>query len=137
LKVHAGRSTRATPSEALFRSTLAASRMMGLDDRFGRLQVDRPMSFVEIACDTSHIMPGASIDEVILESMLEMTPGDLTSCTSGPMRAATDLLSGGSIDTGKEIDLLCVDVDETVTRLDRKVTHVVLDGQVAWQRGCS
>src|SRR5205814_6166660 len=51
LKVHAGRSSRATPSEALLRTTLAAARMVGMDDRFGAFDVSRPMSFGGVACE--------------------------------------------------------------------------------------
>src|SRR5256714_5558564 len=46
LKVHRGRSTPATPSEALFRSTLAPARMLGLND-LGTFEVGKPLSFVE------------------------------------------------------------------------------------------
>jgi guanine deaminase len=66
LKVHARRSSRATPSEALFRSTLAATRMMGMEDRFGLLEVGRPMSFVQIACGPDVIATAQSADDAIL-----------------------------------------------------------------------
>lgn len=49
LDVHAGRSTHATPSEALYRATRAPAEMLGIADRVGVLEVGRPMSFIEVA----------------------------------------------------------------------------------------
>jgi guanine deaminase len=46
LRVHDGRTTRATPGEALYRATLAPARILGLD--LGRLEAGRPASFVEV-----------------------------------------------------------------------------------------
>jgi guanine deaminase len=48
LKVHAGRSKRATPSEALYRATLAPAEILGLTEWLGTFEVGRRMSFIEI-----------------------------------------------------------------------------------------
>jgi guanine deaminase len=48
LQVHDGRSARATPSEALYRSTLAAADILGLGQALGRLDAGRPASFIEV-----------------------------------------------------------------------------------------
>ena len=48
LSVHNGRSTRATPSEALYRATRAPARILGIDDHVGSLEVGRPMTFIEV-----------------------------------------------------------------------------------------
>jgi cytosine/adenosine deaminase-related metal-dependent hydrolase len=48
LQVHQGHSSRATPSEALYRATLAAAEMLEMDQQIGRLQAGRPMSFIEV-----------------------------------------------------------------------------------------
>jgi guanine deaminase len=45
LQVHAGRSAAATPSEALFRATLAPAQILGLN--LGRLEPGKPPSFIE------------------------------------------------------------------------------------------
>jgi guanine deaminase len=50
LRVHAGKSSRATAAEALFRSTLAPANILGLD--IGRLEPGRPMSFIELRATT-------------------------------------------------------------------------------------
>lgn len=70
LRVHDGRSARATPAEALYRSTLAAAEILGLQETVGRLEAGRPMSFIEV---TPARPPGASADDVI-RSLL---PADL------------------------------------------------------------
>jgi guanine deaminase len=48
LQVHKGRSSRATPAEALYRATLAAAEVLELDQELGRLEAGRPMSFIEV-----------------------------------------------------------------------------------------
>jgi len=48
LEVHDGRSARATPSEALYRATLAPAQILGLDASLGRLDAGRPASFIEV-----------------------------------------------------------------------------------------
>jgi guanine deaminase len=45
LQVHAGRGAAATPSEALYRATLAPAQILGLD--LGRLEPGQPASFIE------------------------------------------------------------------------------------------
>src|SRR2546423_10254370 len=62
LKVHAGRSDRATPAEALYRATLAPAKILGLQEQVGSLEVGKPMSFIEVACDGTY----TSADDAIL-----------------------------------------------------------------------
>jgi guanine deaminase len=64
LQVHAGRSARATPAEALYRTTLAPAEILGLDHRLGRLEAGRPMSFIEVDA-IPEIAPRAPVEEVI------------------------------------------------------------------------
>jgi guanine deaminase len=71
LKVHHGRSARATPSEALYRATLAPAEILGLDRHLGRLEAGHPMSFIEVS--TGRLAGGASADDVV-RSLL---PADL------------------------------------------------------------
>ncbi|MGH7179005.1 MAG: amidohydrolase family protein, partial [Tepidisphaeraceae bacterium] len=129
LKVHAGRSKRATPSEALYRSTRGAARMMGLEDQFGALEVGRPMSFVEIECSDDDLS-GSSIDEVVLRALLDLSPLELNGY--GDFRVAFDRLHQGNLDTGTELELLTADVTRTAALLDSKVRRVTLAGQPAW-----
>jgi guanine deaminase len=53
LQVHLGRTARATPSEALWRSTLGPAQILGLEDQFGRLEAARPVSFIEVQPDST------------------------------------------------------------------------------------
>ncbi len=52
VRAHADRSSLATPSEALYRATLAPARILGLD--VGLLEPGQPASFVEAGVDVSH-----------------------------------------------------------------------------------
>jgi len=56
LQVHKGKSAHATPTEALFRSTLAPAKILGLD--MGRLAIGKPMSFIEVRVTPSPGTPG-------------------------------------------------------------------------------
>jgi guanine deaminase len=133
LKAHAGRSRRATPSEALFRSTLGAARMMGLDDRFGQLAVGRPMSFVEVRCTPESIRSPGSTDEAIAAALLDWTGEDDKRYASGELRDALDRLASGAIDAGA-MRLLEEDVEQTVRRVDAKVVRVAIDGKLVFER---
>lgn len=46
--VHEGKSTRATPAEAMYRATLAPADILGISDKLGRLEAGQPMSFIEV-----------------------------------------------------------------------------------------
>ena len=60
LTVHQGRCDRATPAEALYRSTLAPAELLEMGGRLGTLAAGRPMSFIEVAAD-GHADPILSI----------------------------------------------------------------------------
>jgi guanine deaminase len=49
IQVHRGITARATPSEALWRSTLAPAMILGLEAELGRLEPGRPASFIEVS----------------------------------------------------------------------------------------
>ncbi len=131
LKVHAGRSRYATPSEALFRATFAPARILRLSDRLGTFAIGQPLSFIEIACD--RIPPAAGADDVIL--MLLGRPD----ADAQPLRAALDGLQRTGLDHGPVLGLLERDVRETAQRLEHRVIRVTLagdqpgqDAQAAW-----
>ncbi|MGD0463406.1 MAG: amidohydrolase family protein [Tepidisphaeraceae bacterium] len=63
LQVHSGRSSRATPSEALWRATISPSRILGLEQIVGRLEPGRPASFIEV--EPAEPASSPSADEVI------------------------------------------------------------------------
>jgi guanine deaminase len=84
LAVHAGRSSRATPSEALYRTTLGAAELLGLADRFGSLAAGKPMSFIELA--TGAATTGAPAD-VVIRALL---PADLDQPTPAVRRVTID-----------------------------------------------
>jgi guanine deaminase len=63
LQVHSGRSSRATPSEALWRATLSPAQILGLEQFVGRLEPGRPASFIEAEPVTP--TSGGSADDVI------------------------------------------------------------------------
>ena len=46
--------------------------MMGMDDRFGRLEVGSPMSFIEIECDTKAILTSETVDDAIAFEILHL-----------------------------------------------------------------
>jgi guanine deaminase len=133
LKVHAGRSRRATPSEALQRATRAAARIMGRGDEFGALEVGRPMSVVEI--DPGGVdLTRLSADDVIARALLGFAPRELDGYKSGDAAQALDVLASGQIDTGAELDWLVADVEQAVARVDKKVHRVIVRGGVVWER---
>ena len=72
LQVHSGRSARATPSEALWRATLAPAQILGLDGSFGRLEPDRPASFIEVeAAAPSQDMTADDVIRLLLPSDID------------------------------------------------------------------
>jgi len=63
MQVHEGRSSKATPSEALWRATLAPAQILGLVGTLGLLAPGRPASFIEV----EPVAPARSVstDDVI------------------------------------------------------------------------
>ncbi len=132
LKVHRGRSKRATPSEALFRSTLAPARMLGLNN-LGTFQVGMPLSYIEVACDPSAIEK-KNVDDVILAALMESSSQDLDRFIDSNAEIALDMLESDGLDLGPNLQLLTDDINQSVRRLDDKVTRVVLDGVAVWEK---
>jgi guanine deaminase len=132
LKVHAGRSPEATPQEALYRATLAPARILGLDQELGSFEVGKPLSFVEIAGDTSHLR-GEGADVVILEGLLD-TPAGALSAYAARNKTALDRLEETGLQQGLDLEGLTRDVEETARRLDQKVLSVTLAGKTVWRR---
>jgi guanine deaminase len=104
LKVHRGRHARATAVEALYRTTLGAARILGLDQELGTFAPGMPLSFIEIASNFGDGWP-ASADEAILRGLLESDP---------------------RIDDR--------DVQDTKRALDHKVQRVTIAGEEIWRK---
>ena len=134
LKIHRGRLDRATPSEALFRTTLAAARMLHVDDQVGRLEVGRPMSFLEISCNPAALR-FTDVNEVILAGLFESSFPDLDELTQrAEFRRALHELTRNGLDIGPDLACLTHEIDNTVQRLDKKVKRVTRAGKSIWQR---
>jgi len=128
VKIHIRRSDRATPSEALYRTTLAPAKILGIDDQVGSLEVGKPMSFIEIACDQKF----TSADDAIT-GMLFDGP-----CDRGPwideLLIATDELQRGSLDLGPKLTMLENEIRATAKRMEKKVQAVTVAGREIWRR---
>jgi len=64
LAVHANRSENATPSEGLYRATLAPAKILGLDPQVGRLVAGAPLSFIEVQASRD-LSSAATADDAI------------------------------------------------------------------------
>jgi guanine deaminase len=124
LKVHAGRCDRATPTEALYRATLAPAKILNLDQQLGSFEVGKPLSLIESGCNASY----RSAEAAILRGLLDLSKSDLARYTQPPYRDATDELQAGNLQVGEKLDLLDSDVRETAGRMETKVMRVTLGG---------
>jgi guanine deaminase len=113
LKVHAGRCDRATPTEALYRATLAPAKILNLDQQLGSFEVGKPLSLIEVGCNDSY----RSAEDAILRGLLDLSKSDLARYTQPPYRDATDELQTGHLQVGEKLDWLDRDVRETAGRL--------------------
>ncbi len=125
LRVHAGRSRFASPSEALCRTTWAAAEILGVSDRVGTLAVGRPASFVEAEPFGE---TAGSADEVIARNLLGMDE------VSPATVAALERLDRGGVEDVAMLATLEADVRRATDRLEGRVRRVTMDGHVAWQR---
>jgi len=125
LKVHAGRSSRATPSEALFRTTLAPARILHMDPWIGSFEPRKLLSFIEIDAPTP-IPATASADDVIASLLHQPDPV--------PLRAALDELERAGLEAGPPLALLEHDVRNTAKRLENRVARVTMYGSVVYNR---
>ena len=134
LKVHRGRSRHATPTEALFRSTVAPVRMLDLHHP-GTLAVGAPLSFIEVACSPESVKK-VSADEVILSALLDTSFAELDEFAARPAcKTALDALQARGLDIGPDLNCLSDDIAATAKRLENKVVRVTMQGETIWQRG--
>jgi cytosine/adenosine deaminase-related metal-dependent hydrolase len=134
LKVHRRRCDRATPGEALCRATIEPAKILHVDHLVGRLEVGRPASFVEVACDPSALRQ-RSVDDVILAALLDTSSSQLDALIDDPdCGGALELLRASGLDLGPELKCLEDDVARTKRQLECKVRRVTLSGKIVWQR---
>jgi cytosine/adenosine deaminase-related metal-dependent hydrolase len=79
LAVHNRRSARATPSEALYRATLAAAEILRLDASLGRLVAGRPASFIEVRPAKGDLFTALADAQRADDVIQWCIPGDLDS----------------------------------------------------------
>jgi guanine deaminase len=133
LRVHCGRSKRATPEEALFRVTLAAAQILGLADRLGSFEPGKDLSFIEVACRSSTV--GLTSGRAILECLLESDDADLSRyAPDGELGDIIEQLRSSGLPVGAELGRLTDNVSATAKRLDEKVLRVTLSGREVWRR---
>ncbi len=134
LRVHAGRSTRATPSEALYATTLAPARILGLADHMGSFDVGKDFSFIEVQSSATPTT-FASADDAILRGLLEVDPADLRRYEPGAeLGAHVDRLIATGLPVGDESARLTSEISQTAARVDNKVVRTVLAGREVWSR---
>jgi guanine deaminase len=69
LQVHEGKTSRATPTEALYRSTLAPAKILGLN--MGDLKPGQPMSFIEVQSVSSSSPSPSTLGEGRGEGLID------------------------------------------------------------------
>lgn len=129
LRVHEGRSARASPQEALFRATLAPAQMLHLDSELGSFAIGKPLSYIEMQCDLRSIMDKTA-DQAIADCLLEMPTTQSTD-----LDAAYAQLAADGLPHGDHLRALADSVDQQQRRLETKVQRVVLRGETVWERG--
>jgi guanine deaminase len=130
LKVHAGSSARATPSEALFRTTLGAAQVLGIDEVLGTLAVGRPASFIEVEC-SGDPQRFDNVDEIIRSGILQLSQRDLNDFAQSRERA---LLAGGGLESVDALRGLEDSFRHSAAGLETSVKAVTLAGKQVWSR---
>lgn len=134
LRVHRGRSRYATPSEALYATTLAPAQILGLAGRLGSFDVGKEFSFIE-ATVPKGAQPAATADEAILRHLLELTDADLAAYEPGAESGRlVDRLQATGLEVGDDLTRLTVEFVATARRLDEKIIRVTRTGREAWRR---
>jgi guanine deaminase len=123
LWTHAGRSRRATPSEALYRTTLGAAEALGLDDQLGTFAIGRPASFIEA---DSNSAPARTADDVIAHRLLWM------SGSAPATEAARAALAVGGVEDAGTLAAIEEGVRRATMQLSRSVRRVTIGGQHLW-----
>ncbi len=116
LKVHHGHSAHATPSEALFRVTLAPAQILGLERDLGSFAPGKRLAYVEM---TAAGRGDKTVNEIIWEDLLD-------SPTVVGLEEPLARLQSKGLAHGDDLKRLTDDVRLTAARLESKVRRVVL-----------
>lgn len=132
LKVHATRSPHATPSEAVYRSTLGAARMLEIANTVGSLEVGKPATFIEV--EAAELTQNASVDDAVF-ALLSTSRRELDDFAHRPAcRKSLDALARHGLDIGPELDCLSDEIARTQRQLDHKVQRVTVKGKAVFER---
>jgi guanine deaminase len=131
LKVHAATSTAATAEEALWRSTLAPARILGLADRFGTFAPGQEYSYVEVR-PAAALGPDASAGQAILHGLLGLRESEIAAWTTAadPRGRALDRLRRDGLDAGDDLAVLEADVRQDAAWAEGRVLRSVRAGRV-------
>jgi guanine deaminase len=121
LTVHHNRNNRATPAEAIYRTTLAAADIAGLSGQFGTFAPGRPLSYILADAHPT----STSANEVIRHDLLKWS---LETSLQSPL----DHLQSTGLDAGPDLDHVTNHVTRTAQKLDTKIRRVVLNGQALY-----
>lgn len=118
LVVQRGRSRRATPSAALYRTTLAPAKAIGLDDRMGTFAVGMPLAYVAVGC-AGPAEAGADVDRMIERRLLGLDEADFGDSD------VLDRLAGDQPVSGEDLRRLSNAVADRVRRLKHRIRDAV------------
>lgn len=126
LLTHAGRSKRATASEALYRTTLAAAKMLRVDQKYGSLEPGKSLSFVEL--NLARAISSVPDAEDVIRAVLGIDQ------PSAEWIAARDALADGGLEAGPMLTILDDEIRRINRSLDDAVRKVVVDGEIVFAR---
>jgi hypothetical protein len=118
----------ATPSEALYRVTVAPARILGLEARFGGLAPGKPLTFLEIDTEGATY---TDAETAIRHGLLALSENDLDLSAVSPV---LQMLAREGLPWGAELTLVTDDVQRRAHRLENKVLRVTQEGQTVWER---
>jgi len=132
VRIHAGRSSRATATEALFRTTLGAAQLLQIETKVGHLAAHRPASFIEVEPSPDFSLDGTA-EQIIARHLLAI--GNDFEREVEALQPAVNRLAIGSVQTGgPEMDALAKDFDHTMALLDQKVARVTVSGKTLFEK---
>jgi len=122
LTVHHNRNSRATPTEAIYRTTLAAAEIAGLSGELGTFAPGRPLSYILAEARPT----STDIDEIIRHDLLEWSP-------QSSLQSPLNNLQSTGLDAGADLDQVTTHVTRIAQNLDNKIHRVVLNGKALIQ----
>jgi guanine deaminase len=127
LRVHEAVEAAATPSEAFYRVTLGAERVIGLAARPAAFAPGEPFSFLEVDV-IGTIAENTFADSVIRDNLLGFVPA------RDEVRTAYEALRVGGLSDPAAQHTIDRDIAQTATRLEGRVSRVTLQGNAVYDR---